>query len=77
MKNLPPDFEDDIPLGHAIFMVGSGIYGAEIIPELMTFQVDGRLFDTKRLDADIFDDELLSSLDKLRDLLRSRSEDWQ
>ncbi len=70
MKNLPAEFEDDIPLGHALFLVREGVRGAEMIPELMTFQIDGKLFDPEKLDSDLFDEELLSSLDHLRELLR-------
>lgn len=77
MKNLPAEFEDDIPLGHALFLVREGMGGAEMIPELMTFQIDGKLFDPDKIDADILDEELLSSLDNLRDLLRAKAEERQ
>ena len=69
-KQLPDEFEDDIPLGHALFLIREGVRGAEMIPELMTFQIDGKLFDPEKLDSDLFDEELLSSLDHLRELLR-------
>jgi len=48
-----------------------------MIPELMTFQIDGKLFDPDKIDADILDEELLSSLDNLRDLLRAKAEERQ
>lgn len=75
MRKLPEEFEDDIPLGHAIFLVTSGVDGAEMIPEMMSFQVDGKLFDAEKLAPDLFDEELLSSLDNLRELLRARAEE--
>lgn len=75
MKNLPPDFEEDIPLGHAIFLVREGVGGAEIIPELTSYQVDGKLFDVDKLDSDLFEGELPSSLDHLREILRAKSEE--
>jgi hypothetical protein len=67
------DFDDDIPLGDAIFMVEEGGSGAVIIPELMSYQVDGKLFDVDRLSPDFMDEELISSLNDLRDLLRANT----
>jgi len=75
VKKLPREFEDDIPLGQAVFLLSETANGAEMIPELTVFQTDGRLFDVDKLDADFFDEELLSSLDHLRELLRAKTEE--
>lgn len=77
MKRPLNDFEDDIPLGHAIFFLREGRRGAEIIHGLMSFQVDGKLYDVEKLDEDFLDEELLSSLDHLQELLRDKpDEEW-
>jgi hypothetical protein len=77
VKSLYPDFEDDIPLGHAIFLVREDVSGAEIIPELTSFQADGKLFDVAKLDSDLFEREMLSPLEHLREILRARlEEEW-
>ena len=75
VRNRPPDYEDEIPLGHAVFLLSTGRQGAEIIPELSSFQADGRLFKAEEIDASILDEELLSSLDHLRDILRAKAEE--
>ncbi len=75
MRKLPSDF-DDIPLGHAIFLLGEYGKGAEVMPELTTFQVDGRIFDVNQLDAEFFDDDLIASLNHLRNLLKAKAEEW-
>jgi hypothetical protein len=71
----PRDFEDDIPLGHAIFLLRERGKGAEIIPELMSFQIDGKLYNVEKLAADFFDEELLGVLDRLRMFLRDKEEE--
>jgi hypothetical protein len=77
VKPRSPDFEDDIPLGHAIFLVREDVRGAVIIHELTSFQVDGKLYDVRKLDEDFLDDELLSSLDKLQRFLKDKpDEEW-
>jgi hypothetical protein len=78
VKNLPQaEFDEEIPLGHAIFLVSNGIRGAQMIPEMMSFQVDGKLYDASKIASDIFDEELLSALDNLRSILRAKAEEEQ
>lgn len=74
MRKLPPEFEDDIPLGHAIFLLKEKGKGAEIIPEMMSFQLDGKIYDVEKIAADFFDEELLGVLDRLRMFLRIKDE---
>jgi len=71
----PRDFDDDIPLGHAVFLLKNKGCGAEIIPEMMSFQVDGKLYNVEKLAADFFDEELLGVLDRLRMFLRDKEEE--
>ncbi|NLI97610.1 hypothetical protein GX441_03000 [bacterium] len=78
MKNLlQGDFDEEIPLGHAIFLISTGIRGAQMIPEMMSFQVDGKIYDASKIASDIFDEELLSALDNLRSILRAKAEEEQ
>lgn len=73
MKN--PRVDEDIPLGHAVFLIRSGGGGAEMIPDTATFQVSGQLFSAEDMDPDMIDEEMLSALDHLRFLLKSRTEE--
>ena len=75
MKKQPSEFEDDIPLGHAIFLLKEKGTGAEIITAMMSFQVDGKLYDVEKMAADFFDEELLGVLDRLRMFLSTKDEE--
>jgi hypothetical protein len=75
VKKPPSEFVDDIPLGHAIFVVHEGGPGAHMMPDLMTFQTEGKLYKSEDIDPDIFDEEMLSVLDHLRKILRAKAEE--
>lgn len=46
-----------------------------MIPDTATFQVSGQLFSAEDMDPDMIDEEMLSALDHLRFLLKSRTEE--
>jgi len=48
-----------------------------MIPEMMSFQIDGKMYDASKIASDIFDEELLSALDNLRSILRAKAEEEQ
>lgn len=75
MKKPRSEFVDDIPLGHAIFVVNESGPGAHMMPDLMTFQTEGKLYNPEDIDPDIFEEEMLSVLDHLRSILQSKAEE--
>ncbi|MBD3287036.1 hypothetical protein GF359_10305 [candidate division WOR-3 bacterium] len=74
MRRPTSDYKDEIPLGHGVFLIKNRGSGAELIPEMMSFQVDGRLCDVEDLPADFFDEELLEVINRIKLFLRAKDE---